>query len=68
MIQQIWDLVHRNPAACMSALTVVLTTAHHFFDRIVDAMPTPDEASTARYRFWYSFLNTLAGNKSKVTR
>lgn len=67
-MKELIEFVKQNPKVLVALGGGALTLAHHFFDRVVDAMPAPSGLSTPRYRFWYEFLNQLAGNKSKVTR
>jgi hypothetical protein len=34
--------------------------------RVVRALPTPQEGTSARYRFWFLFLNKLCENPDRV--
>ena len=55
----VWEAINHVPAWVWAAL---LSVAYHLFVAFSAAFESPTAESSPQYRFWFRFLNRLAGN------
>jgi ABC-type uncharacterized transport system permease subunit len=68
IIQAIVNLL-KDPMAIKVLIAIVVTVLLYFmFSAAVGAMAMPDATSSKRYRFWFRFLNRLAGNLDRAAK